>query len=122
MQGNSISVVQSFTYDLNQTPDISEDVEFSLCDMKTGGVSQESIQKRENTCERVPFIPPSFENTPIDLNVAFEFSQSPEDNIMFIEETLGVSFISRSLYCNFFQLLFKIMFVLLYIIAMLQGI
>ena len=79
---------QSFRYDLNKTPDISEDVD----------------------------------KTPIDLNVAFDFSQSPEDNIMSVEETLGVIFISRSLYCNFFQLLFKLMFVLLYIIAMLQGI
>ena len=113
---------QSFTYDLNQTPDSSEYVEFSLCDMTTRGVSQESIQQREKTFERVPFSPPSFDNTPIDLNVAFDFSQSPEDNIMSVEETLGVSFISRSLYCNFFQLLFKLMFVLLYIIAMLQGI
>ena len=113
---------QLFTYDLNQTPGISEDVEFSLCDMTTGGVSQESIQQREKTSERVPFSPPSFDKTPIDLNVAFDFSQSPEDNIMSVEETLGVSFISRSLYCNFFQLLFKLMFLLLYIIAMLQCI
>ena len=104
---------QLFTYDLNQTPDISEDVEFSLCDMTTGGVSQGSIQQREKT---------SFDKTPIDLNVAFEFSLSPENNIMSVEETLSVSFISYSLYCNFFQLLFKLMFVLLNIIAMLQGI
>ena len=113
---------QSFTYDLNQTPDISEDVEFSLCYMTTGGVSQESIQQREKTSERVPFSPPSFDKTPIDLNVAFEFSQIPEDNIMSVEDTLDVSFISCSLYCSFFQLLYKLMFVLLYIIAMLQGI
>ena len=72
---------QSFTYDLNQTPDISKDVEFSLCDMTTGGVSQESIQQCEKTSESVPFIPPTFDKTHIDLNDALDFSLDSHPSI-----------------------------------------
>ena len=72
---------QSSTYDLNQTPAISEYVEFSLCDMTTGGVNQERIQQHEKTYESVPFISPSFDKTPIDLNVAYEFSLESHQSI-----------------------------------------
>ena len=72
---------QSSTYDLIQTSDISEDVEFSLCDMTTGGVNQERIQQCEKRFESVPFISPSFDKTPIDLNVAFKFSLESHQSI-----------------------------------------
>ena len=82
LQGNTIYVGQSSSLDLNQTPNIFEDVYFALYNMTTKFVNRkneksyciENIQQCDKISKSVHFGPPTFDNTPIDLNDAFDFS------------------------------------------------
>ena len=90
LHGNNIYVGQSSSLDLNQTPDVYEDVDFVLYDMITKCFNKEnekydcieSIQHCDKTSKIVPFGPPTFEKTPIDLNDAFKFSLDSHPSII----------------------------------------